>query len=40
MVPGVKEAVRATGLHRSAALAAKALDVADAAAVRALLAAG
>jgi phosphocarrier protein FPr len=40
MVPAVKEAVRATGLHHAAMTAAEALDVADAAAVRALLAAG
>jgi phosphoenolpyruvate-protein kinase (PTS system EI component) len=40
MVPAVKEAVRATGLRRAALIAAEALDVADAAAVRALLAAG
>jgi phosphocarrier protein FPr len=40
MVPAVKEAVRAIGLHRSSVIAAEALDVADAAAVRALLAAG
>jgi phosphoenolpyruvate-protein phosphotransferase/dihydroxyacetone kinase phosphotransfer subunit len=39
-VPAVKEAVRATSLHRTAVIAAEALDVADAAAVRALLAAG
>jgi phosphocarrier protein FPr len=40
MVPAVKEAVRATDLHRAAVIAAEALDVADAAAVRALLRAG
>nr|BFE73218.1 hypothetical protein GCM10020092_065190 [Actinoplanes digitatis] len=37
-VPGVKEAVRATGLDVAADVAARALDLADAAAVRALLA--
>jgi phosphoenolpyruvate-protein phosphotransferase/dihydroxyacetone kinase phosphotransfer subunit len=39
-VPAIKTAVRATVLHRAAAIATRALDVPDAAAVRALLAAG
>jgi phosphocarrier protein FPr len=40
MVPAIKEVIRATNLHRAAMISAEALDVADAAAVHALLAAG
>jgi multiphosphoryl transfer protein len=40
MVPAIKEAVRATSLRRATRVAAQALDVADAAAARALLAGG